>query len=166
MIFAIFRVPMVLQVVGKCLNLRDFSWRSFRYAILATKGPGKVIRVIFPSQQKCQSEPFFCVPMVLQVVGKCLNLRNFSWRSFWYAILATRGLWKTSEVKNLPSPSSNGVKSPPFWWFFAISRTSRPPTWAYGASLKSLVHGPQPELLFGSSCYTKNCLREQNVKDV
>ena len=42
----------------------------------------------------------FCIPMVLQVVGKCLNLRDFSCRTFWYAILATRGLWKTSGVKN------------------------------------------------------------------
>ena len=47
--FTIFCVPMVLQVVGKCLNLRDFSLRTFWYAILATRGLGKVIPVIFPS---------------------------------------------------------------------------------------------------------------------
>ena len=108
----------------------------------------------------------FRVPMVLWVVGKCTNLRDFSWRSFWYVILATRGLWKASGVKNLPRPSSNGEKSPIFWRSFSISRSSRPRTWAYGASPKSLVHKLQLRLLFGSSCYTKNFLREQNVKNV
>ena len=29
-------------MVGKSLNLPNFSWRSFRYAILATRGLGKV----------------------------------------------------------------------------------------------------------------------------
>ena len=47
--FTIFCVPMVLQVVGKCLNLRDFALRTFWYAILATRGLGKVIPVIFSS---------------------------------------------------------------------------------------------------------------------
>ena len=100
------------------------------------------------------------------MVGKCLHLRDFSWQSFWYVILATRGLWKASGVKNLPRPSSNGEKSPIFWRSFSISRPSRPRTWAYGASPKSLVHKLQLRLLFGSSCYTKNFLREQNVKNV
>ena len=56
-IFEFFCALMVPYVAGRGLNLRDFSWQSFQYAILATSGLGKIIRVIFPSRQWCQNEP-------------------------------------------------------------------------------------------------------------
>ena len=41
----IFCAPMVPYVAGRGLNLCKFSWRSFQYAILSTRGLGKIVRV-------------------------------------------------------------------------------------------------------------------------
>ena len=90
-------------MVGKCLNLRDFSWRSFWYAILATRGPGKVIWVIFPSQGWCWSEPIL---WFLQFLGsqwyprlyKSLStFLIFHGNHFGMPYLPPRGLGRSSE---------------------------------------------------------------------
>ena len=55
-----------------------------------------------------------CVPMVLWVVGMGLNLPDFSCKTIWYAILATRGLWEVIRVIIL---SLQWWTCEHFWWF-------------------------------------------------
>ena len=79
-----------------------------------------------------------CLRMASHLVGKCLKLNKISCRTFWYAILTTRWLWKVSVVKKIIKNLWNGKKTPTFWRFFAPWPPSRPPIWTYGASLWSL----------------------------
>ena len=76
------------------------------------------------------------LPRAPHTVGRCLNLPKILCQTFWCAILTTRRLWKVPRAKKNPEIAK---KPTLFWQFFASWPPSRPPIWAYGASLRPLV---------------------------
>ena len=63
-----------------------------------------------------------CLRMASHLVGKCLKFDKISCRTFWYAILTTRWLWKVSVVKKSPKISEMVKKHPLFDGFLLPDR--------------------------------------------
>ena len=60
--------------------------------------------------------------MASHLVGKCLKFDKIPCRTFWYAILTTRWLWKVSVVKKSPKISEMAKKHPLFDGFLLPDR--------------------------------------------
>ena len=75
------------------------------------------------------------LPRAPHMVGSGLSLPKILCQKFWYAILTTRRRWKVPQAKN----HKMAKKTPFFDVFFASWPPSRPPIWAYGASLQPLL---------------------------
>ena len=138
-------------MVRKSLNLPNFSWRSFRYAILATRGLGKVIWVIFPSQGWCQSEPIL---WFLQFLGsqwyprlyKSLStFLIFHGNHFGMPYLPPGGLGRSSK---LIFPSKQWCQNEPFLWFLQFLGSQWYSRWLESVSTFVIFPGDRFGMLY------------------
>ena len=130
-IFLLLCLRMASHLVGKCLKFDKISCRTFWYAILTTRWLWKVsvVKKSPKISEMANHEWIFsaifellCLRMALHLVGKCLKFDKISCRTFWYAILTTRWLWKVSVVKKSPKISEMAKKHPLFDGFLLPDR--------------------------------------------
>ena len=126
-VFYILWLPRAPHMVGRHLNLPKILCRTFWCAILTTRWLWKVLVVKKSSKisEMAKNEwiffcnfLFLCLRMASHLVGKCLKFNKILCRTFWYAILTTRWLWKVSVVKKSSKISEMAKKPTPFLTVF------------------------------------------------
>ena len=91
---------------------------------------------------------FLCLRMASHLVGKCLKFNKILCRTFWYAILTTRWLWKVSVVKKSSKISEMAKNEWIFFAIFCFCASEWPRTWLESVSNLIKFHAEHFGMLY------------------